>query len=356
MSTVQFPNSKDSIPDFKSLAQSVKSIKRSAPAASDGDYIYFADKFKLASTVADELDKQITDALTSLPGSLDNMRAVPTIIGQIGEIDEFERAGKVPTDKAAIARAQLQAKLSTAVSSTIKDFEAATTKLSEPVDRLSNYAQEIEVRQKDALVTETSNQPRAKGDVEREDARLKTLEDRYDKLKSAVDKARGGPTEDLVELLPDEKELSSLVDVKAEDAAAPEVAAAKKAIELAVKQVKKILKLVDKTVEFTQLTEMCNEVHKAVTAQRSLTEAAQERLQRANAMLADLDTFKTTGVSMALLAAEASKLVTAFSSFATKLQDLDSQPVTADTLKGLAGNMGSYLKEARAARNSVILT
>jgi len=355
MSTVQFPNSKASIPDFDSLAQSVKSIKRSAPAARDGAYTYFTDLLKLASTVADELDKQITDALTSLPGSLGNIKAVPAIMEQIGKIDESERTGKIPTDKAAIGRAQLQAKLGTAVSSTIKDFNAATTKLSEPIARLSNYAQRIEVRQKDTLATETSDQTRAKGDVAREDARLKTLEERHDKLNSAVDKARGGPTEDLVELIPDEEELSSLVDVEAEDAAAPEVAAAKKAVELSVKQVKKMLKLVDKTIEFIQLTKMRDEVYKAVKAQRSLKEAAQERLQTANTTLALLDTFKTTGVTMASLAAEASKLVTAFSTFATRLQELDGQPVTADTLKGLE-NMESYLKDARAARNSVILT
>ena len=355
MSPVQFPTSEASIPDFESIAQSIKAIKRSVPAASGNSYTYFADRFKLAGTVADELDKQITSALTGLPGSLSQLKGVPTVLQQISKIDEAERAGEVPTDKAAIARAQLQAKLGTAVSATVTGFSEAATRLSEPASRLANYAREIGVRQTDAAATEASNQERAQSDVERESARLNILEDRYEKLRAAVDEARGEPTEDLVGLLPDSKELSSLVDIGAADAAAPEITAAKKAIEQAVEMVKKTMALIDKTIKFTQLTEIRDGIYKAVEAQRRVSEAAGERLRSGNALLNDLEIFRSTGTLMNSLAEEANKLVTTFSSFATALQDLDGKPVTADTLEQSVDKMESYLERSRSARNSVIL-
>lgn len=356
MNNLQFPNSKASMPDFESVAQSVKVIKRSVPATGDGAYTYFADRIKLAATVADGLDKKITDALTSLPISLNSMKSVQPILQKIGEINETQRTGKISTEQGNAARAQLQGKLGNAVSSTITDFNHAATQLSETADRLSTYGKEIEVRLKDALDTETSNQARAKQDSDREGERLKMLEQRYEKLKAAVDEARGGPTEDLVGLLPDEKELSSLVDVDAADAANPKVAAAKKSIEFTVKQVKKILTLVDKTIKFAQLIEIRDEVSKAVTAQRSVVEAAQERLRTAKATIAVLDTVKTAGASMTSLAAETTKLATAFFSFATTLRDLNNQPVTADTLAKIVSDMEFYVEQARGARNKVILT
>jgi hypothetical protein len=355
MSTVQFPISEAIIPDFDSIAKAIKAIKGSVASASDGPYSYFADKFKLASTVAVQLDRQIRDALTSLPVSLGNMRGVAPILEKISEIDEAERAGDISTDKAAIARAQLQARLGTAVSSTLTAFSDAT-KLSEPAGRLTNYAREIEARLPEAVDSETSNQARATADVERESARLNTLQQRYDKLLLAVEKARGGPTEDLVGLLPDTNELSSLLDVGAADAAAPQVTAVKKAIELAVNQIRNILKLVDNMIEFQQLTELRDEVSKAVQAQRQVTEAAQERERTAKATLTQLETFKTTGESMTLLAAETNKLVTAFSSFATQIQNLDGKPIAANTIEGILPNMESYLEQARKAINNVILT
>ena len=356
MSTVQFPSSEASIPDFESIAKAVQAIKRSVPSASDGAYSYFADKFRLASTVADQLDRQIREALSKLPVSLDNMKRVPEILEQIGKIDEAERAGNLSTDRAAIARTQLQAKLGTEVSSTLNAFSEAPTKLSDPANRLTNYARDIEARLPDAVASETSKQARAKADVERESARLNTLLERYEKLKLAVDKARGGPTEDLAGLLPDKEELSSLLDVGAADAAAPKVGAAKKAAEFAANQIKKILKLVDKTIELQQLTQLRDEVYKAVEAQRTVTEAAQELERTANATLRDLETFKTTGESMTLLAAETNKLVTAFSSFATQIQDLDGKPIAANTIEGIVANMDSYLEQARKAINNVIPT
>lgn len=357
MNSIQFSNSKASIPDFESVAQFVKAIKRGVPATSDGAYTYFADKIKLAATVADGLDKKITDVLTSLPNSLNHMKSAQPILKKIGEIDEAERSGQISTEKANAARAALQAKLGDAVSSTITDFNDAATKLSEPADRLSTYGQEIEVRLKDATETQTSNQARAQQDVEREGARLQTLEERYEKLKEAVDKARGGPTEDLVGLIPDEKELSSLLDVGPADAAAPQVAAAKKSIELALKQIKKILAVVDKTIEFEQLTELRDEVFNAVTEQRRVVEAAQERLRTENATLTLLATTVTTvGASMTSLATETNKLATAFFSFATTLRDLNNQPITADTVASIVNDMEFYLEQARGARNNVILT
>lgn len=220
----------------------------------------------------------------------------------------------------------------------------------QPTDKI------IEERLKDAIATETSNQTRAKQDVEREGARLKTIEERYEKLKAAVDEARGGPTEDLVGLIPDKEELSSLVDVGAADAAAPQVAIAKKSIKLAVEQIKKILLLVDKTMKFAQLTEIRDEVFNAVTAQRRVVEAAQERLRMENVTLTVLDTVKTAGASMTSLAAETNKLATAFISFATTLRDLNNQPVTADTLEKIVNDMEFYVEQARGARNKVILT
>jgi hypothetical protein len=351
-----FSNSKAIIPNFESVAQSVTTIKRSIPATSDGAYSYFTDRLKLAATVADNLNQEISNALTLLPTSLNNMKAVQPLQQKIGEIDEAQRTGKISTEQANTARAQLQGKLSNAVSSTLTDFDNAATKLSESADRLSTFGKETEVRLKDAIATETANHERLKQDVDRESARLKTLKERYDTLAAAVDEARGGPTEDLVGLLPDEKELSSLLDAGPKDAVAPEVGAAKKVIELAVKQIQKILAVVDKTIKFEQLTQMRDEVSKAAMEQASVVEAFQESLRAENATLAMLDTIGTAGTSMTALATETTKLSTEFFSFVATLRDLNNQAVTADTLMEIINDMEFYLKQARDARNKVILS
>lgn len=353
---MQLSNSTANIPNFESVAHSVTTIKRSVPATSDGAYSYFTDRLKLAATVADNLNQEIGNALTLLPTSLNNMKAVQPLQQKSGEIDEAQRTGKITTEQANAARAQLQGKLSTAVSSTLTDFNNAATKLSESADRLSTFGKETEVRLKDAIATETANHERLKQDVERESARLKTLKERYETLAAAVDEARGGPTEDLVGLLPDEKELSSLLDADPEDAAAPEVGAAKKAIELAVKQIQKILAVVDKTIKFEQLTQMRDEVSKAATKQASVVKAFQERLRAENATLALLGTIGTAGTSMTALATETTKLSTELSSFVATLRDLNNQAVTADNLMEIINYMEFYVKQARDARSKVILS
>lgn len=355
MSTAQFSSSKASIPDFEVVAQSIKAIKQSVLASKDGAYSYYADKFKLASAVANNLDKQIAKALISLPISLDNMKAVLKLLEAIGKIDAGERAGKIPTEKAAVARGQMQANLGNTVSSIIKDFNEVTAKLSEPADRLSNYARTIKVRLQETIATETSNQERAKRDVERESARLKTLEERYEKLKTATDEARGGPTDDLVGLVPDKNELLSLLDDETKDAATPKVVGAKKSIEIAIEQIKEIFELFEKTNKFTELAEVRDEIYSAVKAQRTVTEAAQERLRTENKALKEVDTYNTTVESMNSLAAETKKLVNAFSSFATKLQDMEGKQITADTLVRSFDDMEFYLEKARDAHNNVIV-
>lgn len=353
---MQLSNSKAIIPNFESVAQSVTTIKRSVPATSDGAYSYFADRINLAATVADNLNQEISNALTLLPTSLNNMKAVQQLQQKIGEIDEAQHTGKISTEQANAARAQLQGKLSNAASSTLTDFDNAAAKLSESAERLSTFGKETAVRLKDATATETANHERLKQDVDREYARLKTLKDRYATLAAAVDEARGGPTEDLVGLLPDEKELSSLLDADPEDAAAPEVGAAKKAIELAVKQIKKILAVIDKTIKFEQLTQIRDEIFKAVTKQTSVVEAFQESLLTVNATLAQLDTIGMAGTSMTALATETTKLSTELFSFVATLRDLNNQAVTVDSLMDLINDMEFYLKQARDARNKVILT
>ncbi|MGL6539524.1 hypothetical protein ACSZNU_22535 [Aeromonas hydrophila] len=353
---MQLSNSKAIIPNFESVAQSVATIKRSVPATSDGAYSYFADRINLAATVADNLNQEISNALTLLPTSLNNMKAVQQLQQKIGEIDEAQHTGKISTEQANAARAQLQGKLSNAASSTLTDFDNAAAKLSESAERLSTFGKETAVRLKDATATETANHERLKQDVDRESARLKTLKDRYATLAAAVDEARGGPTEDLVGLLPDEKELSSLLDADPEDTAAPEVGAAKKAIELAVKQIKKILAVIDKTIKFEQLTQIRDEVFKAVTKQTSVVETFQESLRTVNATLAQLDTIGMAGTSMTALATETTKLSTELFSFVATLRDLHNQAVTVDSLMDLINDMEFYLKQARDARNKVILT
>ncbi|WP_324003593.1 hypothetical protein [Aeromonas hydrophila] len=353
---MQLSNSKAIIPNFESVAQSVATIKRSVPATSDGAYSYFADRINLAATVADNLNQDISNALTLLPTSLNNMKAVQQLQQKIGEIDEAQHTGKISTEQANAARAQLQGKLSNAASSTLTDFDNAAAKLSESAERLSTFGKETAVRLKDATATETANHERLKQDVDRESARLKTLKDRYATLAAAVDEARGGPTEDLVGLLPDEKELSSLLDADPEDTAAPEVGAAKKAIELAVKQIKKILAVIDKTIKFEQLTQIRDEVFKAVTKQTSVVETFQESLRSVNATLAQLDTIGMAGTSMTALATETTKLSTELFSFVATLRDLHNQAVTVDSLMDLINDMEFYLKQARDARNKVILT
>lgn len=59
---------------------------------------------------------------------------------------------------------------------------------------------------------------------------------------------------------------------------------------------------------------------------------------------------------MTALAAETTKLSTEFFSFAATLRDLNNQAVTADTLMEIINDMEFYLKQARDARNKVILS
>lgn len=344
-----------SIPDFTLLARSIKAIKRNVPPSTASVYTYFADTFKIAASLADDIDRQITESLTSLPVSVADLKNTPAILLQLRQIDEAEQSGKITPEKAAAGRAQLQTKLATAFSSTINSLTGAASKLSDPVNRLARYAQELEIRLNDAVNTETANLARAKQDVERESARLKTLEDRYNKLVEAVDAARGGPTENIAGLLPDKDELASLVDIGAADAAAPEVAAAKKAIELAIEQMKKMLDMIDKTITFVQLTEMRDQVYKAVESQRTVLQGAQERLKKETDILRDLDSFRSVRESMNYVCEEAGKLSAAFSSFASALQSLPIPPNNADTLQEIINDLDSYLNQARSAHASVIL-
>lgn len=353
---MQLSNSTAHIPNFESVAHSVTTIKRSVPATSDGTYSYFTDRLKLAATVADNLNQEISNALVLLPASLNNMKAVQPLQQKSGEIDEAQRTGKISTEQAKAAQAQLQGKLSATVSSTLTNFDNAATKLSESTERLSTFGKETEVRLKDTIATETANYERLKQDVDRESARLKTLKERYDTLAAAVDEARGGPTEDVVGVLPDEKELSNLLDAEPENAVAPEVGAAKKAIELSVKEIKKILAAVDKTIKFEQLIQIRDELSRAVTKQTSVVEAFQERLRAENATLALLKTIGTAGTSMTALATETTKLSTELSNFAATLRDLNNQAVTADNLMELIDYMEFYVKQARDARSKVILS
>ncbi|MCA2694137.1 MULTISPECIES: alpha-xenorhabdolysin family binary toxin subunit B [unclassified Microcystis] len=356
MSTMQFSNSKASIPNFQSVADSVKTIKRSVPAISDGAYPYLTDRLTLAAVVADDLETKITETLALLPVSLDATKVVQELLQDIGKIDEAQRTGQISTEQANTERAQLQGELNDAVSSLLTDFNNAATKLSEFANRLSKFGEETEVRLKDAIATETANNERLKQDVDRESARLKTLKERYDKLCAAVDKARGTPTKDIVGLLPDEKELSSLLDAGLGDAAAPEVAVAKKSIELAIGQIKSILAVVDKTIKFNQLAQMRNEVNKALTTQRTVVDAFQQRLQAQNATLSLRETIGTAVASMTALATETTKLSTAFFSFATTLRDLNNQAVTEDTLMTIINDMEFYVNQARNERHKVILS
>ncbi|WP_240533758.1 hypothetical protein [Aeromonas veronii] len=340
----------------------VTTIKRCVPATSDGVYSYFADRINLAATVVDDINKEISNALALLPTSLNNMKSVQQLQQKIGEIDEAQHTGKISTDQANAARTQLQGNLSNVVSSTLADFKNAATELSEPATRLSTFGKETSVRLKDATATETANHERLKQDVDRESSRLKTLKDRYATLAAAVDEARGGPTENLVGLLPDEMELSNLLDTDPKDAAAPEdvavpeVGAAKKSIELSVKQINKILAVIDKTIKFNQLTQIRDEVFKAVTKQTCVVEAFQESPRTVNTALAQPDTIGMAGTSMAALATETTKLSTELFSFETTLRDLNNQAVTVDSLMELINDIEFYLKQARDARNKVILT
>ena len=96
MSKNQPPNLKDSLPNFQSMAESVKTIKRSVPETADGSYTYFADNCKLAAGIADNIDQQTRDALTSLPGSLNELEVVvEPILSQIEKIDRAEGCASV---------------------------------------------------------------------------------------------------------------------------------------------------------------------------------------------------------------------------------------------------------------------
>jgi hypothetical protein len=356
MSIIQNPNKVISIPDFNSITQSIKTINRAVPAIENGVYSYFTDSIKLASTIANNLTNQMTDALTSLPTTLENLKLVEGFASNIEKINNAVKTGEIDEKMADIGRNQLQAKLNDAASLIILKFDQYGDELSESAQRLAKYSDRIEVRLIDASATETANQARAKADFDRESARLTTLETSLSELNKAVDEKRGGPAEDLLALIPDEKALSSLIDVGAADAAAPEVAAAKKTIELAVSEIKKVLEVVDKTIEFVQLANIRDEIFKATQAQREVLNAVVKRLKDTKNTIAELDYINTTGEAMATAATEVNKMVLTFSKFVNDIQNLDGKQITAALISGLYDSMNSYLDLVRKSQNNVILT
>ncbi len=355
MTIIQF-RSKISFPDMTLLAQSIKDINRAVNETEDGAYTYFADNIKMASTISGKLTNQVTAALTTLPGSLQNLNSVQAFAENIAKINDAEKAGKISENAAEQGRKQLQDRLNEGLSSVITSFENNSDALAESRERLSNYSAKIDVRIKDALSTEEANQKRAKADSDRENNRLATLEARLVKLDDAVDKNRGGPTEDFASILPDEKELSSLLDIGATDAAAPEVAAAKKAVEAAVAEIKKVLKVVDKTIKFIQLSEMRDEMFTATQEQRKIVNATTKTLDAINTTLRVLDTTNSAGKSMETAAEEVNKMVETFSGFVEDLKNLDGKQITETTMSSLFDTMNKYLEQVRTAQNKVILT
>ena len=171
-----------------------------------------------------------------------------------------------------------------------------------------------------------------------------------------MDEKRGGPVDELLEIMPDEEELSGLLDVGAEDAAAPEVAAAKKAVEVAVKQIKKVLGVINKVVEFEQLVSMRDEIFKALEAQREVSNAASDRLRTANAILGQLGKIQTASDAMNDISEQLNKIVSAFTKFDNNLKNLDGQQIEEDTITNLYEPMKNYLDRVRKAKNNVILS
>ncbi len=355
MSIIEFPNKDKSLPDMNAISQSIKTINRAVPAVQDGAYSYFADSIKMGSTIAENINTQITDALTILPTSLHKLKSVEAFATNIAKINASEKAGEIDADTSAKGRKQLEDKLNEGVSSIITSFESNSNDLSESAGRLSNYSNKVDVRLKDALSTETASHERAKSDAERESARLSTLEARYEKMKASVDEKRGGPTDELIDIIPDEKELSSLLDVGAEDAAAPEVAAAKKGVELAVAEIKKVLEVIGKTIEFVQLANIRDEIFKAMEAQRKVSNATAENLRAIDKTFGELDTVKSAGDAMATAGGEVNKMVVTFSSFVESLKNMDGKEITEDTISSMYDSMNSYLEQVCKANNNVIL-
>lgn len=356
MSIIESSNKDNNLPDMDIVAQSIKTINRTVPAIQDGSYSYFVDSIKMGSTVASNINEQITNALTTLPTALEKLKTVEAFALNIAKINTAEKSGEIDANTAKRGREQLEKRLNDGLSSVLLSFDKSTTELSESAERLSNYSKKLEVRLKDSLSTETANHKRAKADEDRENARLTTLEGRYTKMTAAVDEKRGGPTDELIAIIPDEKELSSLLDLGAEDAAAPEVAAAKKAVELAVTQIKKTLEIVGKTIEFEQLVDIRDQIFKAVQAQREIAYAAAKRVRDISETIGQLDIVKSAGDAMASTNQEVDKIVLTFSNFTNSIKNMDGEEITDTTINNLYNPMNSYLEEVRKAQNSVILS
>lgn len=366
MAEVQTLNSIDEMPDMNVIAQSIKTINRQVLKAADGIYSYFADSMKMSSVVSNKLKNQITDALTRLPTSLENLKSIEAFAANIEKINAAEKAGKIDANRADIRRKQLAGKLNQEVSSVVSTFDDNVAELSESVARLSKYSDTISVRIKDSLTTEESNQRRAKADIERESARLTALEEKLAELNTAVDERRGGPADELIDLMPDEEALSSLLDANAvsseaetaeaaAEASAAELAAAKTAMKLAVAEVKKVLKVVGDTVEFTQLTMVRDEIFKASEAQRKIVNATTERYKLASSTLEELTNIKVTSNAMATIGVDVNKMLATFSSFTATIKNLDGEHIDQKILISLFTSMKDYLNQVRKAHNDVIL-
>ena len=169
---------------------SIKTINRSVPAIADGAYSYFADSVNQASTVADNVNTQITDALTTLPTALQNLKAVEAYAANIAKVNAAEQNGDIDAETAAAGRKQLVERLNEGATTVATSFNNSANDLSESATRLTGYSDKLHVRVEDAKSTETSNHERAKEDVDRESARVNTLQARYDTLKEAVDEKR----------------------------------------------------------------------------------------------------------------------------------------------------------------------
>lgn len=356
MSTTETSKNNGELPDMNAIGQSIKEIKRAVPVTQDSAYSYFADAMKNASYVADMINGQITDALSTLQVALNPMTLVKECVSNIEKINEAERAVKIDSINAATARGQMEKKLNDGLSSVITSFQKSSDDLSESTERLATFSQIISVRLKDATKTETASRDRIKGDLVLEQARLETLEDRYEKIKVTCDEKRGGPIDELKEIIPDKEELSSLMDVAAEDAVAgPEVAVAKKAIELAVTQINKILEIAGKVIEFTQLVEMRDAIFSALQAQQKIVKEKKASLAKVEEALDKLAIIENAAKAMETIAIEVGKIVEEFTSFVSSLQNLDDEELTADTITNLHKSMNDYLDRVRKANKKVIL-
>jgi len=355
MNTIAFTNSGNSLPDFERLANSIKTVKRGFPAVKDGSYTYFADTINGAAGIVDGLGNHLTSLLTSLPRSLDDMQQSASLLDKIGQIDDAEQKGQLTAEKAGAARTQLQGKFNEALSSTLTALTTGGETLSGSADGLVKLVRKIEVRANDAHATEIANQTRAKANLDGANARLKILDNRLSKLNDAVDEKRGGPTEDLLSVLPDKDELTSLMDLGAEDVAAPELAIAKKSVEIAMNQLEKVLKLVDKTIEFERLRDIRDKVFAAREAQGKVVVAAQATLDTIKATLGVLSTVTSAKDAMTAVAEETTTLSRALGGFAAEIQGLDGQQVTAKSVTDIVTKAKSYLTRVQKAYNDVTL-